>query len=258
MTEKRALNTAMIALALYGVIANVLILLATFGCEEISHAVSERGIVGFVSDPRIFLPMTAAALVSIVFAVAAGIFLAECYRRSFPALAKWAAYFIAFGSLAAPVPFTFSIALGIPCFKSAKKSAKWLWLAYMLLAVALPVAPALVGNAVLSHLLFYDLVGVYLLMLFVLDSLAAEKVGRGVRGAVIGLSAISVAIWGVIVGYELHLRMEVAKMEAESNAVLSASFSDKLIEYYYIQKWNGELPQVVSDSSVVPILKDTE
>ena len=218
MTEKRALNTAMIALALYGVIANVLILLATFGCEEISHAVSERGIVGFVSDPRIFLPMTAAALVSIVFAVAAGIFLAECYRRSFPALAKWAAYFIAFGSLAAPVPFTFSIALGIPCFKSAKKSVKWLWLAYMLLAVALPVAPALVGNAVLSHLLFYDLVGVYLLMLFVLDSLAAEKVGRGVRGAVIGLSAISVAIWGVIVGYELHLRMEVAKMEAAFRA----------------------------------------
>ena len=50
--------------------------------------------------------------------------------------------------------------------------------------------------------------------------------------------------------------LEVAKMEAESNAVLSASFSDKLIEYYYIQKWNGELPQVVSDSSVVPILKD--
>jgi len=52
--------------------------------------------------------------------------------------------------------------------------------------------------------------------------------------------------------------LEVAKMEAESNEVLSASFSDKLLEYYYIQAWNGVLPEVVSDSSVVPILKDRD
>lgn len=52
--------------------------------------------------------------------------------------------------------------------------------------------------------------------------------------------------------------LEVARMEAESNEILSASFSENLIEYYYIQKWNGVLPQVVSDSSVVPILKDTD
>ena len=50
--------------------------------------------------------------------------------------------------------------------------------------------------------------------------------------------------------------LEVAKMEAESNAVLSASFSDKLLEYYYIQRWDGKLPEVVSDTSVVPILND--
>lgn len=234
MAEKRALNTAMISLALYGVIVNMQILLATFGCEEISCEISQRGIGGFVSDPRIFLPMTAAALVGLVFAAAAGIFLAECYRRSFPAMAKGAAYLIAFGSLAAPVPFTFTIALGIPCFRSAKKSTKWLWLAYMLLTVALPVATASVSNAVRSHLLFYDLVGVYLLMLFVLDSLAAEKVGRGVRGTVIGLSALSVAIWGVIVGSELRLRMQLAGMEASFRAagipVCRAEFDRYLAE----------------------------
>ena len=52
--------------------------------------------------------------------------------------------------------------------------------------------------------------------------------------------------------------LEVARMEAESNEVLSASFSDNLIEYHYIQKWDGKLPEVVSDSSVIPVLGDRD
>ena len=48
--------------------------------------------------------------------------------------------------------------------------------------------------------------------------------------------------------------LEVAKMEAESNEVLSASFSDKLLEYYYIQRWDGKLHFPGDD---IPIIKGT-
>lgn len=46
---------------------------------------------------------------------------------------------------------------------------------------------------------------------------------------------------------EAQSKLEVAKLEAEANAALEASFTDKLLQYYYIQAWNGVLPQVVGE-----------
>ena len=215
MSEKRALNTMLIALAVCGVTLNVQTLLAAIRCEKISHEFSESGIGGIVPD---LIPVIAVVLAFLVFAVAAGIFLAECYRRSFPAMPKWAAYLIAFGSIAVPIRVTFYAALGIPCFKSAKKSPKWLWAALMALVIVEPFAVRRVDNTVSSHLLFYDLAGLYLLMLLLPASLAAEKVGRRTRNTVIGLSALSVAVWIALVGYEFHLERKVEEMTAAFRA----------------------------------------
>ena len=46
---------------------------------------------------------------------------------------------------------------------------------------------------------------------------------------------------------EAESKLEVAKLEAEANTALEKSFSDKLLQYYYIQAWNGELPKYVGE-----------
>jgi regulator of protease activity HflC (stomatin/prohibitin superfamily) len=46
---------------------------------------------------------------------------------------------------------------------------------------------------------------------------------------------------------EAQSKLEVAKLEAEANEALEKSFSDKLLQYYYIQRWNGQLPQYVGE-----------
>ena len=46
---------------------------------------------------------------------------------------------------------------------------------------------------------------------------------------------------------EAQSKLEVAKLEAEANEALEKSFTDKLLKYYYIQAWNGELPKYVGE-----------
>ena len=46
---------------------------------------------------------------------------------------------------------------------------------------------------------------------------------------------------------EAQSKLEVSKLEAEANEALEKSFSDKLLQYYYIQAWNGELPKYVGE-----------
>ncbi len=46
---------------------------------------------------------------------------------------------------------------------------------------------------------------------------------------------------------EAQSKLEVAKLEAEANEALEKSFTDKLLQYYYIQAWNGELPKYVGE-----------
>ena len=43
------------------------------------------------------------------------------------------------------------------------------------------------------------------------------------------------------------LFMPVSGEIVEANAALEKSFSDKLLQYYYIQRWNGQLPQYVGE-----------
>lgn len=42
-----------------------------------------------------------------------------------------------------------------------------------------------------------------------------------------------------------------AEAEAEANRILSESISDELVEYYKIEKWNGQLPTITGSSSMM-------
>lgn len=42
--------------------------------------------------------------------------------------------------------------------------------------------------------------------------------------------------------------------EAEKNRKLADALTDELIDYYYANAWNGELPQIVGSDTVLPIL----
>ncbi len=46
--------------------------------------------------------------------------------------------------------------------------------------------------------------------------------------------------------------------EAEANAAIAASLTSDLISYKNIEKWNGELPQIVGSGEAVPILNMNE
>ena len=51
-----------------------------------------------------------------------------------------------------------------------------------------------------------------------------------------------------------------AKAEAEANAKLAASLTELLVKYNETMQWNGELPQIVGNDSVLPVIemeKDT-
>ena len=218
MLEKRALNAAMISLSIFSVIWSILILLAAVYCEEISYEIANGFFGRIPSDVRTLLIACGEMVLNLVFAVSAGIFLAECYRRNFLPIKKWMAYLISFGSLIVPIPGLFFIALGIPCFKTAKKSPKWLWLAVISAVIAMPAAGKLVDNTTLSHILFYGMAVLYVLMLFLLNSLAEEKVSRKIWYIVIGFSTLSVAVWGIILGYRIHLQTQISKLEAAFKA----------------------------------------
>ena len=56
---------------------------------------------------------------------------------------------------------------------------------------------------------------------------------------------------------EAEVAQYAGEKEAEKNKKLAESLTPELIEYYYTQRWNGELPEFVSgaDSGTLPILK---
>ena len=49
-----------------------------------------------------------------------------------------------------------------------------------------------------------------------------------------------------------------AKAEAEANRKIAESLSDVLIQQQKLEKWNGELPQIVSDSTIIKDFSPTE
>ncbi len=44
--------------------------------------------------------------------------------------------------------------------------------------------------------------------------------------------------------------------EAEMNKAIAASLTPELIDYYYAEKWDGELPQITGSDSVIPVLEN--
>ena len=49
-----------------------------------------------------------------------------------------------------------------------------------------------------------------------------------------------------------------AEAEAEANKLIQKSLTDGVLKQQYIEKWNGELPKVSSDSSIMYNLNDME
>jgi regulator of protease activity HflC (stomatin/prohibitin superfamily) len=49
--------------------------------------------------------------------------------------------------------------------------------------------------------------------------------------------------------------LNVARAEAESNQILNASLTDRLIQWKAYEKWNGHTPQVMGVNTVIPQLK---
>ena len=45
--------------------------------------------------------------------------------------------------------------------------------------------------------------------------------------------------------------------EAEMNKKLSETLSPELIDYYYLQRWDGKLPEIVGAYTVLPILNQS-
>lgn len=60
---------------------------------------------------------------------------------------------------------------------------------------------------------------------------------------------------------EAEAKVLAAKGEAEANALLEKSLTDKILQEMYLDKWNGELPEVVAGedvSMILPSYKDAE
>lgn len=51
--------------------------------------------------------------------------------------------------------------------------------------------------------------------------------------------------------YEAEAKIIAAEAEAKSNELLERSLTDKILKEMYIDKWDGKLPQVVSDGSTM-------
>ena len=51
--------------------------------------------------------------------------------------------------------------------------------------------------------------------------------------------------------YEAKAKVVAAQATAEANALLERSLTDKILQEMYINKWDGKLPQVVSDGSTL-------
>ena len=50
---------------------------------------------------------------------------------------------------------------------------------------------------------------------------------------------------------EADAKIITAESEAKANQLLEESLTDSVLKQMYIEKWNGELPKVSSDSSVM-------
>ena len=50
---------------------------------------------------------------------------------------------------------------------------------------------------------------------------------------------------------EAEKKLIAAEAEAEANRKIAQSLNEKLIEQQKLEKWNGELPQIVSDSTII-------
>ncbi len=48
---------------------------------------------------------------------------------------------------------------------------------------------------------------------------------------------------------DAEAKIIAAEVEAEANNKLEKSITDNILREMYIEKWNGELPKVVSDNS---------
>lgn len=51
--------------------------------------------------------------------------------------------------------------------------------------------------------------------------------------------------------YEAEAKIVAAEAEAKANELLERSLTDKILQEMYISKWDGKLPQVVSDGSTM-------
>lgn len=57
---------------------------------------------------------------------------------------------------------------------------------------------------------------------------------------------------------DAEARLIEAKAEAEANELLQKSLSDKVLKQQYLEKWDGVLPKVSSDSSMIYDIGDVE
>lgn len=53
-------------------------------------------------------------------------------------------------------------------------------------------------------------------------------------------------------------KMIEAEAEANANKLLEQSLTDKILRQRYIEKWNGELPKVSGDNSMILDMNDFE
>jgi regulator of protease activity HflC (stomatin/prohibitin superfamily) len=53
---------------------------------------------------------------------------------------------------------------------------------------------------------------------------------------------------------DANAKIIAAKAEAEANALLEKSLTDKILQEMYIDKWNGELPEVMSGADGLSIM----
>jgi len=56
---------------------------------------------------------------------------------------------------------------------------------------------------------------------------------------------------------EAKAKLIAAEAEAKSNELLEQSLTDKILREMYINKWDGKLPSVVSDGSLITDLTGT-
>lgn len=59
----------------------------------------------------------------------------------------------------------------------------------------------------------------------------------------------------VMADAQAKIRMTLAKAEADANAMIIQSLTKELLTYHSIQKWNGQMPQIMGTDTVMPMVQ---